>query len=290
MKVKKAIIPVAGVGSRFLPLSKVMPKELWPLADKPVIQYIVEEARDSGIKEIIFVSKPGREMAFDYFTNKLKSKKASFARYKSHFQQDLENLEKISQEIKFHQVYQKEPLGAAHAVLQAKKLIGQEPCAILWADDVVQSKSPCLWQLIKIFEKYQSSVLALYKIPEESFHFYGMVKGKKIAKRIYDIQDFIEKPKTEESPSDLAIVGKYIITPDVFDYMEKIDFNLKSDLSLSNVLVDLVKMGKKLYGYEFEGQWLECGNKLAYLKSNFYLSLRCAQFGKDLKKFIKNNG
>lgn len=288
ISIKKAVIPVAGLGSRFLPLTKTVPKEFWPLVDKPVIQYIVEEAVASGIKEIIFVQKPGREMALDYFKNKLKSKKVSFAKYKSHFQKDLENLEKISENISFSQVFQKEPLGAAHAVLQAEKLIGEEPCAVLWADDVVASETPCLLQLIKIFKKYQSPTIALYKIPKESFHFYGMIKGKKIENRTYAIENFIEKPKTEESPSDLAIVGKYIITPEVFEYMKRIDFDLKSDLSLSNIVVDMAKIGKKLYGYKFDGKWLECGNKLAYLKSNFYLSLKSPQFGKDLKKFVKS--
>lgn len=289
MKVKKAIIPVAGLGSRFLPLSKSVPKEFWPLIDKPVIQYVVEEAKASGIKDIVFVSKPGREMAFDYFNTKLNSKKVSFARYKSHFQKDLENLENFRKIISFHQAYQKEPLGAAHAVLQAEKFVGKEPCAILWADDVVESKKPCLLQLMEVFEKYKKSVIAIYKIPEENFHFYGMIKGKKINAKTYSIEDFIEKPKTEESPSDLAIVGKYIITPDVFDYMKKINFDLKSDLSLSTVLVDMAKRGEKLYGHRFDGKWLECGNKLAYLKSNFYLSLKNPDFGKELKYFLKKN-
>jgi UTP--glucose-1-phosphate uridylyltransferase len=289
MKVKKAIIPVAGLGSRFLPLSKVMPKEFWPLVDRPVIQYIVQEAKESGIKEIIFVSKPGREMAFDYFTNKLESKKTSFSKYKNQFEKDLEDLEDISKKICFFQAFQKEPLGAAHAVLQAEKFIGREPCAILWADDIVEAKTPCLAQLIKIYEKYQKSVVALYKTQRENFHFYGMIKGKKINNRLYDIQDFIEKPKIEESPSDMAIVGKYIITPKVFDQLKKINFDLKSDITLSTVLVDMAKAGENLLGCQFEGKWLECGNKLAYLKSNFYLSLKNPHFGKDLKKFIRNN-
>jgi UTP--glucose-1-phosphate uridylyltransferase len=288
MKVRKAIIPVAGLGSRFLPLSKEVPKELWPLADKPVIQYIVEEARDAGIEEIIFVSKPGREMAFDYFKNRLKSKKTSFARYKSHFQKDLENLEDISKKIVFHQVFQKEPLGAAHAVFQAEKFIGKEPCAVLWADDVVESKVPCLLQLIKIFNKYQKPVIAIYRVPKESFHFYGMIKGKKIGNRLYRFEDFIEKPETKKSPSDLAIVGKYIITPEIFERLRKTRFDLKSDITLSTTVVDIAKEGGDVYGYDFEGKWLECGNKLAYLKSNFYLSLKSPQFGKKLKSFIKN--
>jgi len=287
--IKKAIIPIAGLGTRFLPLSKVLPKELFPLVDKPVIQYIVEEAQASGIKEIIFVNKPGNKLVTNYFKKKLKSKKASLAKYKNHFLKELGNLEKISKDISFSQAFQKTPLGAANAVLQAENLVGKEPCAVLWADDVVESKVPCLLQLIKVFKKYRKPVVALYRIPKESFQFYGMIDGKKIANRTYRIKDFIEKPSVEESPSDLAIVGKYIVTPEVFDYLGKTHFGLKSDITLSATLVDMAKDGKEIYGYQFEGKWLECGNKLAYLKSNFYLSLKHPQFGSKLKKFLKKD-
>ena len=169
----------------------------------------------------------------------------------------------------------------------AKKLVGKNPCAVLWADDVVEAKIPCLKQLINVFEKYKKPVMALYKVPKTSFQFYGMIKGKKTAKRTYKIEDFIEKPSIKESPSDLAIVGKYIITPQVFKYLRKTKFDLKSDITLSTTLIEMAKDEKDIYGYEFEGKWLECGNKLAYLKSNFYLSLKDPRFGKELKKFIK---
>lgn len=285
-EIKKAIIPIAGLGTRFLPLSKAMPKEFWPLVDKPVIQYIVEEARDSGIKEIIFVNKPKKELVIDYFTKKLKSKKTSFSKYKSHFLKELDNLENISKEIHFSQVFQKTPLGAAQAVFQAKNFVKNEPCAVLWADDVVESKTPCLLQLIKAFKKYKKPIIALYRVPKESFQFYGMIKGKKIAGRVYQIKDFIEKPTIKEAPSNLAIVGKYIITPEVFDRLKKTSFDLKNDITLSTTLIEMAKKGEKVYGYEFEGKWLECGNKLAYLKSNFYLALKHPQFGRELRKFI----
>ncbi len=287
--VKKAIIPIAGLGTRFLPLSKVVPKELWPLVDRPVIQYIVEEAKASGIKEIIFVNKPGRELVNDYFQKELKSKKASLARYKSHFLKDLERLNDISKSIAFSHVFQKIPLGNAHAVLMAKNLIGKEPCAVLWADDVVESKVPCLSRLIKIFEEYQKPVIALCRIPKESFQFYGMADAKKIDKRLFKIRGMVEKPRINKSPSDLAIVGKYIITPEVFNYLEKTSFGLKSDVTLSVILGEMAKDNKEMYGYEFEGKWLECGNKLAYLKSNLYLSFKHPKFGNELRKFLRKN-
>jgi len=284
--IKKAIIPVAGLGSRFLPLTKIVPKELWPLVDKPVLQYIVEEAFQSGIREIIFINRPGDTLINRYFKEKLESKKTSYSKYKSHFAQDLEKLEKISKNISFSHVFQKKPFGNAHAVLQAAKLVGNNPCAVLFADDIVEAKTPCLKQLIKAFEKYKKPVIALYKVPRTSFRFYGMVKGKKTAKRTYKIEGFIEKPSVKESPSNLAIVGKYIITPRVFEYLRKTKFGLKSDITLSAIMADMAKDGKEVYGYEFEGKWLECGNKLAYLKSNFYLSLKDKRFNEELRKII----
>jgi len=291
IQVKKLIIPIAGLGTRFLPLSKIIPKELWPLVDKPVIQYIVEEAQASGIKEIIFVNRPDKKEVQDYFKkyiNKIPEiEEVLRQRKKNHLLKELKNLEKITKKISFSYVLQKEPLGASHAVFQAKNLIKKEPCAVMWADDVVESKVPCLLQLIKVFQKYQKPVIALYQIPKESFQFYGMVKVEKIANRIYKIKKVVEKPLIEKAPSNLAAVGKFIITPEVFDYLKKIPFDLKTDVALDEILGKMAEKEKEVYGYEFEGRWLECGNKLAYLKSNLYLSLKHPQFGLKLKKNFK---
>jgi len=290
LQIKKAIIPIAGLGTRFLPLSKVLPKELWPLVDKPVLQYIIEEAVAAGIKEIIFVTKPRETKVIEYFKNYFKKEprleEILKKRKRNHLIEELKKLEKISKRISFSQTFQKKPFGASHAILQAAKLVKNEPCAVLYGDDIVEFKTPCLLQMIKIFEKYQKPVVALYRIPKESFKSYGMVEIKKVAKRLYKIKKVVEKPSIEEAPSDLAVVGKHIITPGVFDYLRKTPFNLKSDITLSTTLGDMAKEGKEIYGYEFEGKWLECGNKLAYLKSNFYLSLKHPQFGKELKKFL----
>jgi len=284
--INKAIIPIAGLGTRFLPLSKAVPKELWPLVDKPMIQYIVEEVIQSGIKEVIFVSKPEKGLALDYFKKRLKSKKILKARYKNHFLKELENLENLSKNISFFRVFQKKPLGDGQAVLQAKKIVKKEPCAVLWSDDLVESKVPCLWQLIRVFKKYQKPIIALSRIPKESIQFYGIVKVEKVANRVYKIKKILEKPSIEEAPSNLAIVGKYIITREVFEYLKKAAQN-KKEVLMAEVLDKMIEDGKKIYGYEFEGKWLECGNKLAYLKSNLYLSLKHPQFGKELKKFLK---
>jgi len=287
MEVKKAIIPIAGLGTRFLPLSKVVPKEFWPLVDKPVIQYIVEEAIASGIEEIIFVINPGKKIAYDYFKKKLKSEKASLSKYKNHFLNQLEKLENLSKKIFFSTVVQREPLGDGDALLKTKKIVKKEPCAALWADDVVESKIPCLLQLIKVFKKYKKPVIALYRVPKSSFQFYGMVGVKKVGNRTYRIAKIIEKPQVLESPSNLAIVGKSIITDEVFNYLKKVKFSERGEIGLTETFAEMVKAGSEVYGYEFEGKWLECGNKLAYLKSNLYLSLKHPQFGKELKKYLK---
>ncbi len=276
------------MGTRFLPLSKAVPKELWPLVEKPVIQYIVEEAMNAGIKEIIFVVKPQKEkqLVLDYFQEKLISKKISGARYKSHFASALADLEKISQNIKFYSVTQKKPLGDGHAILQAKKFIKNEPCAVLWADDVVESKTPCLAQLIAAFEQYQKPIMAVAKINKEFFQFYGMIDGIKITENIIEIKKIVEKPDTQDSPSDLAAIGRYIITPETFEWLKKAKPNGKGELVTNEIFNKMAMAGKKLYGCEFEGKWLECGNKLAWLKSNLYLSLKHPQFGPELKKFF----
>jgi UTP--glucose-1-phosphate uridylyltransferase len=287
-KVRKAILPIAGLGTRFLPFSKTLSKELFPLVDIPILQNLLEEIRNSGIKEVIFVNRPEKRGILNYFKPDDKLKGFLKKRGKTELLKEVINLEKISKELTFRQVFQKEPLGAAHAVLQAKKYINNEPCAILWADDVVDSKVPCTKQLIKVFEKYQRPVVALYKVPKESFKYYGMGDVKKIAPRIFEINKFVEKPSTiKEAPSNLAVVGKYIITPDVFDILNKIKFSFKTDISITEILSDIAEKKDKVYGYEFEGKWMECGNKLAYLKTNTYFILKHPLYGKEIKKFIK---
>jgi len=244
MEVKKAIIPVAGLGTRFRPFSEILPKELWPLVDKPVIKYIIEEAISSDIKRLIFVNRTGKKILAEYLNS-------------------LSN---------FPQVIQKKPLGDGHAILQAEKLIKREPFAVLFGDDVVESKTPCLKQLITVFKKYKTPVLALYKIPKEKAPSYGMVAVKKIEEKIYQIKDIIEKPSLKETPSNFAIVGKYILTPDIFNHLKKVKGGIDKEIRISEALKIILKTGKTILGLQFEGKWLECGNKVAYLKSNIYLS------------------
>lgn len=291
MEVKKAIIPIAGLGTRFLPLSKVLPKEFWPLVDKPVLQYIVEEALASGIEKIIFVDRPDKKEVRRYFQKYLKERPELEAilkiRKKNHLLEELQNLEKNTKNISFSYIFQKEPLGDGQAILQAERLIKNEPVAVMFGDDVVESKIPCLFQLIKIFKKYKKPVIALSRVPRFSFQFYGMAGVKKVNNRTYQIRKIVEKPPIKESPSNLAIVGKSIITGEVFNYLKKAKLGKRGEIGLTETFAEMVKLGFKIYGYEFEGKWLECGNKLAYLKSNLYLSLKHPQFGKELKKYLK---
>jgi len=292
VEIKKAVIPIAGLGTRFLPLSKVFPKELWPVVDKPALQYIIEEAIASGIKEVIFVNRPEKKIVIDYFRKYLRPapelEEILKSRKKNHLFKELKKLERISEKISLSQVVQKEPLGDGHAVLQAKKMLKQEPFAVLFGDDIVESKTPCLSQLIKIFKRYRRPVLALYQVPKEKLSFYGVVKVKKIGDAVYEIKDIVEKPEIEKAPSNLAIVGKYILTPDIFNYLEKERVDKKREIILANALRKMIKDGFKVFGVKFEGKWLECGNKPLYLKTNFYLSLKHPQFGKELKNFLRN--
>ncbi|MBA7614311.1 UTP--glucose-1-phosphate uridylyltransferase [subsurface metagenome] len=291
MAIKKAIIPIAGLGTRFLPLSKALPKELFPLVDKPAIQYIVEEAQASGIKEIIFVNRPDKKEVKTYFIKYIKKtpelEELLRMRKKNGLLKELKSLEKITKNISFSYIFQKEPLGDGHAVLQAQKIAKKEPCIVLFGDDIVKSKTPCSLQLAKVFNKHQKPVIALHRLPKEKLSSYGIVKVEKVGPRLYKIKSIEEKPSINKAPSNLAIVGKYVIDSQVFDFLKNTPSQAKGEMKLAGAFNEMIKKGLTIYGYEFEGRWLECGNKLAYLKSNLYLSLKHPQFKKDLKKFLR---
>ena len=285
--IKKAVIPIAGLGTRFLPLSKASPKELLPLVDKPVIQYIIEEVKKSGISDIVFVIRPKGKEVFNYFQKSPKLEKILKERKKENFLEEVKKLTEISKNISFSWVVQKEPLGDGHAILQAKKLLNKDPFTVLFPDDIIDSKIPCVAQIEQVFKTCQKPVIALKKMPKEKLHRYGVVKVEKIANRIYKIKKIVEKPGPDEAPSDLVVVGRYIHTTEVLQYLEKAKPGKKGEIYMSEVLETMINDGKIIYGYEFEGEWLECGNKLDWLKSNFYLSLKHPQFGPELKKYIR---
>src|SRR3989344_6543500 len=290
-KVTKAIIPIAGLGTRFLPLSKVLPKEFFPLIDKPTIQYIIDEAKNSGIKEIIFVNRPEKKEIERYFTqyasNSPELEEILKDRGKNELLQELANLENDAKQVAFSYVFQQEQLGDGHAVLQAKQTAHNEPCLVLFGDDIVDSKIPCSQQLIKTFDKYQKPVIALARLPKEKLSSYGVVKVKKVGARLYKIEGIEEKPAPGQAPSDLAVVGKYVIDSQVFDFLKNTPSLAHGEIKLAGAFNEMIKQGLTIYGYEFEGKWLECGNKISYLKSNLYLSLKDPRFKKELKKFLR---
>jgi len=292
MVIKKAILPIAGLGTRFLPLSKIFPKEVWPLVDKPVIQYLVEEAKNSGISEIIFVISPEKKVVVDYFQKYYLQKSPKIEKKlreqgKINLLEELKKMEELCQGLSFNFVFQKKPLGDGHAILQAKDLVKDEPVAVLFGDDIVESKIPCLAQLIKVFKTAQKPVIALSQVSKEKVSSYGIVGIEKIANRLFKIKKIVEKPAIDKAPSDLAIVGKYILTPEVFDYLKKAKPSKKGEIILAEVFEEMIGDGKVIYGYQFEGNWLECGTKEGWLECHFYLTLKHPKYGLRLREYLK---
>ena len=286
--IKKVIIPIAGLGTRFLPLSKVLPKELWPLADVPIIHHVLKEVKDSGVKDIIFVIKPDGKEVLEYLKPCPKTEKILKERKKENILEELKSLEELCQDLNISYVYQKRPLGDGHAILQAAKNVKEEPVGCLFSDDVFDSKEPVLFQLDNIFKTCQKPVIALSQQPKEKVSSYGIAGVEKIANRVHKIKKIIEKPQPDQAPSNLAIVGRYILTPEVFDYLKKAKPSKKGEIILAEVLEEfMLKQGKLVYGYEFTGNWLECGDKLKWLKSHFYFSLKHPKYGPELKEYLK---
>lgn len=286
-EIKKMIIPVAGLGTRFFPLSLVLSKEFFPLVDKPVIQYIAEEAKKSGIKEVVFVVSPKQKKVLEYFKKSPELKKLLEKRKNEKALKELTDFESYFEGIKFSSVVQKNPLGDGHALLQAAKFAGKSPVAISFGDDVVDAEEPAIAQLIHIFNTCQTPVVALKSLPREKISAYGNVAVEKIANNVYKIKKIIEKPSPEEIKSNLVIVGKYILTPEVFTYLKKAKPSKKGEIILGEVFDTMLEDGKTIYGYELKGEWLECGDKLKWLKSFMYLALKNPVFGKDLKDYLK---
>lgn len=287
MEIKKAIIPIAGLGTRFLPLTKVLSKEFFPLADKPIIQYIVEEIKNSGINEVVFVVSPGQKAILNYFKKSPEIEKILIKRKKENLLKELHEFQEKFEGISFSFVTQKEPLGDGHAILQTAKIAKNEPVAVSFGDDVIDSDTPAIQQLTDIFKTCSAPVVCLKSLPREKIPAYGAVAVEKIASRLYKIKKIIEKPEPSQITSDLVIVGKYILTPEVFQYLKKAVPSKKGEVILAETFDQMLNDGKIIYGYEIRGDWMECGDKLKWLKSFFYFSLRDPKFGKELKEYLK---
>ncbi|RJX36727.1 UTP--glucose-1-phosphate uridylyltransferase [Paenibacillus pinisoli] len=269
MKVRKAIIPAAGLGTRFLPATKAMPKEMLPIVDKPTIQYIVEEAVASGIEDIIIVTGKGKRAIEDHFDNSFELEQNLLEKGKLEL---LNEVQKSSKMVDIHYIRQKEPKGLGHAIWCARKFIGNEPFAVLLGDDIVQAEKPCLRQLIEQYNRYRSSIIGVQNIdPSETFR-YGIIAGKEVDNRLLSVQSLIEKPKVEDAPSNIAIMGRYILTPRVFEILENQKTGAGGEIQLTDAIAEL-NQSEAVYAYNFEGIRYDVGEKLGFIKTTIEMAL-----------------
>lgn len=270
MRVRKAIIPAAGLGTRFLPATKAQPKEMLPIVDKPTIQYIIEEAVASGIEEILIITGRNKKSIEDHFD---KSVELEMELSKANKEELLELVKGISDMVDIHYIRQKEPKGLGHAIYCAKSFVGNEPFAILLGDDVVDSEVPCLKQLINCYDEYKTSILGVQTVAKENVNKYGIVDGLHIEDRVYKVKKLVEKPSVEEAPSNVAILGRYIITPQIFEILENTKPGKGGEIQLTDALETLIST-EAMYAYDFEGRRYDVGDKLGFLEATIELALK----------------
>lgn len=284
MKIHKAIIPVAGLGTRFLPASKAQPKEMLPIVDKPVIQFIVEEAVASGIDEIVFVTSFGKRAIEDHFDRNFE---LEYRLRKKGMKKELGELLDISDMAKFIYVRQRSPKGDGDAILSALPAIGEEPCAVLYGDDVMDAKKPALRQLIDVFEKYNDPVAGLFPVPRKDVSKYGIAKAHPTQDHnVVEVTGYVEKPSTEDAPSNLAGAARYIITPEIFRILERLKPGKDGEVRLADAFTEFVKQ-RSMYGCVMEATRFDCGNKIGYLKAQVTYGLRHPEVAKEFRKFLK---
>jgi UTP--glucose-1-phosphate uridylyltransferase len=280
--IRKAVFPAAGLGTRFLPATKAQPKEMLPLVDKPVIQYVIEEAVASGIEDIIIVTGRGKNAIEDHFDVSFELEKVLEMRGEH---EKLEVVRDISSMINLSYVRQKEALGLGHAILVAKELVGNEPFAVFLGDDVIDAKVPAMRQLMKVFDKVQSSVVALEEVDRSRTKDYGVISGRLKDERLYEVRDLVEKPDPAHAPSNLAIIGRYILTPEIFRHLEKTRADKRGEIQLTNGLRSLLK-DQPIYGYQFQGKRYDTGNKLGFLKATVEFALKRQDLGDDFREYL----
>lgn len=284
-KVKKAIIPVAGMGTRFLPATKAQPKEMLPVVDKPVIQYIVEEAVAAGIEEVIFVTAIGKRAIEDHFDRNFELE-YRLEQKKKHL--ELDQIKKIGKLANFAFVRQSKPLGDGDAILSALPFVGDdEAVAVMFGDDIIAGGKPAIGELIETFEKYNDPVIAIEQVPKEKVSSYGIISGTEINKKVWEIKNFVEKPKEKDAPSDLGVVGRYIITPEIFKVLKKVKAGKDGEIRLANAFSEYAASGRALYGRKFEGKRFDCGDKLQFIIAQIELGLLHPEFNGKLKKYLK---
>jgi len=283
--IRKAILPVAGFGTRFLPATKAQPKEMLPVVDKPAIQYLVEEAVASGIEEIIFVTGRGKRSIEDHFDYSFELEYNLVEKNKTNL---LEEVRRISNMAKFTYVRQPMPLGDGHAISCAAHLIGREPVLVMFGDCLYDSRVPAAKQLMETYEKYGDSVIGLAKVDRKEVEKFGVIDGIKLGEGNYEIKKIVEKPKAAKAPSNLAAVGKYIITPEVFKILARMNKGKSGEIRLADAFEIMLQENHALYGRELKGEWLDTGDKFNFVKATIKLGLKHPEIGDRLKKFIKD--
>jgi UTP--glucose-1-phosphate uridylyltransferase len=284
MKIKKAVFPVAGLGTRFLPATKASPKEMLPLIDKPLVQYVVEEAVAAGIEQILFVTGRGKRAIEDHFDiayelEAILLEKGNDKAYRE--------VRAIAEMVTIFYVRQQQAMGLGHAILCAREFVGNEPFAVLLGDDIIDAEQPCLSQLLGVFEKYQGPVLALERVPMESISAYGCVEAIEISDRIYQVTNLVEKPKQEDAPSDLAIIGRYVLTPAIFPILERQEPGKGGEIQLTDAILKLSEQ-ESVYGCRFGGTRYDCGDKLGFLKATVDIALKREEIRIEFAQFLRD--
>jgi UTP--glucose-1-phosphate uridylyltransferase len=287
-KVRKAVFPAAGLGTRFLPATKSMPKEMLPLVDKPIIQYGVEEAVHSGIRNIIMVTGRGKSAIEDHFDHSFELEHQLESKHKKDL---LKIVRQVSDLIDISYIRQKEALGLGHAVLRAQDLVGPEPFATILADDVIDAETPCVRQLLDIYEFFSAPVIAVMEVPKEAISSYGCIDAEPVSHngskdKVFRIRDLVEKPKPNEAPSNLAIIGRYILTPDIFESISKVEPGAGGEIQLTDSLRLLLR-SRPIYAFKFEGKRYDAGDKLGFLKATVEFALQRHDLGAQFRQYLK---
>ena len=283
-KVRKAIIPAAGLGTRFLPATKSQPKEMLPIVDKPTLQYIIEEAINSGIEEILVVTGRNKKSIEDHFDRSVELELELEQKGKTAM---LEMVRNISNMVDIHFIRQKEPKGLGHAIHCAKSFVGDEPFAVLLGDDIVDNDVPCLKQLISAYDEYKTSILGVQEVAKEDTDKYGILDVKHIEDRVYKVKDMVEKPNVEDAPSNIAILGRYIITPAIFEILENQEPGKGGEIQLTDALKTLGQQ-EAIYAYNFEGRRYDVGDKLGFLEATIDFALKRDSLKDGLMEYITN--
>ena len=287
-KIRKAVFPAAGLGTRFLPATKAQPKEMLPLVDKPIIQYGVEEALHSGIRNIIMITGRGKSAIEDHFDVSFELENLLETRKKKDL---LKIVREVSDLIDISYIRQKEALGLGHAVLRARDLVGPEPFAVVLADDVIDAETPCIRQLLDIYEFFSAPVLAVMEVPPEAISAYGCIDAEAVSHngskdKLFRIRDLVEKPKTSEAPSNLAIIGRYILTPDIFESISNVEPGSGGEIQLTDSLRLLLR-SRPIYAFKFEGKRYDAGDKLGFLKATVEFALQRHDLGAPFREYLK---